>query len=59
MALLVISDNGVGLPEGFVPGQSTSLGLQLVPLLAEQFGGELIVKQGVGTRYELRFRFEI
>jgi len=59
MALLVISDNGVGLPEGFVPGQSTSLGLQLVPLLAEQFGGELIVKQGVGTRYELRFRFAI
>jgi len=59
MALLVVSDNGVGLPEGLEPGQSTSLGLQLVPLLAEQFGGELIVKQGIGTRYELRFRFEI
>ena len=57
MALLVISDNGVGLPEGFALGQSTSLGLQLVPLLAEQFGGELLARQGVGTRYELRFRF--
>jgi PAS domain S-box-containing protein len=57
MALLVISDDGVGLPEGFALGQSTSLGLQLVPLLAEQFGGELLVKQGVGTRYELRFWF--
>ena len=57
MALLVISDDGVGLPEGFALGQSTSLGLQLVPLLAEQFGGELLVKQGVGTRYELRFQF--
>ena len=59
MALLVISDDGVGLPEGFALGQSTSLGLQLVPLLAEQFRGELLVKQGIGTRYELRFRFEI
>jgi PAS domain S-box-containing protein len=57
MALLVISDNGVGMPEAFEPGASKSLGLQLIPLLAEQFGCELHVKQGVGTRYDLRFRF--
>lgn len=56
-ALLVISDNGVGMPEGFELGEPKSLGLQLIPLLAEQFGGELNVKQGIGTRYDLRFRF--
>ena len=56
MALLVISDNGVGMPQGFELSETKSLGLQLIPLLAEQFGGELNVKQDNGTRYDLRFR---
>ena len=52
-----VSDNGVGMPEALELGESKSLGLQLIPLLAEQFGCELHVKQGIGLRYELRFRF--
>lgn len=55
MALLAISDDGVGLPAGVEIGQTKSLGLQLVPLLAEQFGGQLRVERGAGTRFELRF----
>jgi two-component sensor histidine kinase len=55
MAMLAISDDGVGLPAGVEIGQTKSLGLQLVPLLAEQFGGQLRVERGAGTRFELRF----
>jgi PAS domain S-box-containing protein len=39
---LTVSDNGVGLPEGFVSASSsTSMGLQLADGLARQLGGEL------------------
>ena len=56
VALLAISDDGIGLPEALTLGQTQSLGLQLIPLLAEQAGGQLKVERGVGTRFELRFR---
>jgi two-component sensor histidine kinase len=46
----------VGMTQGFELSETKSLGLQLIPLLAEQFGGELNVKQDNGTRYDLRFR---
>lgn len=38
---LVVADNGIGLPAGFDPTQSTSLGLQLIQNLTEQLDGTL------------------
>jgi PAS domain S-box-containing protein len=52
---LTISDNGVGLPEGFDINQSTGLGLQLVNLLAFQIKGTLEVKSDQGTAFAIIF----
>ena len=40
-AELVVEDDGVGLPEGFDPAQSKSMGLRLATSLARQLGGPL------------------
>ncbi|WP_310445981.1 sensor histidine kinase [Thiobacillus sp.] len=56
LALLVVSDDGIGLPAEVEIGQTRSLGLQLVPLLTEQIGAELRIVRNTGTRFELRFR---
>jgi two-component sensor histidine kinase len=52
---LAVSDDGVGLPGTAELGSSTSLGLQLVPLLAEQAGAELAVVRAPGTSFSLTF----
>jgi len=52
---LVIQDDGVGLPRGLTPGNSESLGLQLVSDLSEQLGGILTVNREGGTTFTLRF----
>jgi PAS domain S-box-containing protein len=52
-----ISDHGVGLPEGFTPDQSTSLGLHLVSMLAvKQLKGTLEVKSNAGVTYTITFK---
>lgn len=50
---LEISDDGVGLPPEIELGQGGSLGLQLVPLLAGQLGGQASIdrQSGAGTRF--------
>ncbi|MBL0728544.1 PAS domain S-box protein [Piscinibacter sp. HJYY11] len=54
-AELSVSDDGVGLPEGFEidgPSRTTSkMGLQLAASLARQLGGELQVHSEHGTRF--------
>jgi len=54
---LVVSDNGAGLPQGFEPGASSSLGLQLVTNLAGQLGGSLEWEPGAegGALFRVRF----
>jgi len=54
-ARLSVSDDGVGLPEKLDLAQAESLGMQLVPLLAEQLGATLEIDRGPGARFELRF----
>lgn len=44
-----VDDDGVGLPTGFDPAESTSMGLQLASSLARQLGGELRFQSGPGT----------
>jgi two-component sensor histidine kinase len=52
---LEVSDDGIGLPAGIDPQDSTSLGLQLVTLLSEQLGGSLDVQRADPTHFVLRF----
>jgi PAS domain S-box-containing protein len=47
---LVVSDRGPGLPAGFDPKRSKSLGLQLVKMLSRQLRGTLQFGSGPGAR---------
>jgi len=48
---LVVSDAGPGLPAGFDPVRSNTLGLQLVRTLARQLRGKLTVTSEGGTQF--------
>lgn len=50
---ITIDDDGIGLPEGLLPGQGETLGFQLLPLLAEQARGRLQVESGHGAHFTL------
>ena len=51
--VISVADDGIGLPADVIPGVSSSLGMQLIPLLAEQANGEWTVHREHGTRFEL------
>ena len=55
-ACLVIADDGVGMPESVALGTGPTLGVRLLPTLAEQLGARLEVVRGQGLRYELFFK---
>jgi two-component sensor histidine kinase len=55
---LGVSDNGVGLPEGFDPRNSSSFGWQLIRNLTAQVGGEVNVDRNSGTRVQISFASE-
>ncbi|WP_316976131.1 sensor histidine kinase [Shumkonia mesophila] len=57
-AVLSVSDDGVGLPDGLDIDNSATLGLQLVTLLADQIGGKLTIQRRDPTRFEIRFPME-
>lgn len=44
--VLSISDDGLGLPEGFDPTASHGLGMKLISSLVRQIGGQLQIDQG-------------
>jgi PAS domain S-box-containing protein len=52
---LAVSDDGVGLPANFDVVQTTTLGLQLIVLLADQLGGTLTIERSNPTRFLVRF----
>lgn len=56
IVMLTISDDGVGLREGFDITTSNTLGVSLMQGLAEQIKGELKFINGNGFRLELRFK---
>ena len=51
--LLVVEDDGVGLPEGFDPDSVDGFGFKLVGMLARQLHGEFAWSSGAGTRFSL------
>jgi PAS domain S-box-containing protein len=53
-AVLSVSDDGVGIPDDLDIAQTTTLGLQLVGLLADQLGADLTIQRVNPTRFELR-----
>jgi two-component sensor histidine kinase len=52
---LVVSDNGVGIPEGVDIRNSPSLGLQLVNALVGQMDGDMQFDSSQGTRFSITF----
>jgi two-component sensor histidine kinase/CHASE1-domain containing sensor protein len=56
--VLLVADDGVGLPAGFDLKVSESLGMELVTTLVEQLGATLDVSNAPGARFEIRFTLE-
>lgn len=54
-ASLVVTDNGVGIPDDVNVENGATFGLQLVMLLAEQVGGELTIQHANPTRFRMQF----
>jgi two-component system, sensor histidine kinase PdtaS len=53
--ILIVSDNGVGIPENLEIEDLDSLGMQLVITLVDQLDGELELKRNNGTEFTMRF----
>ena len=53
--VLIISDNGVGIPEDIKIEELESLGLQLVTSLVDQLDGKLELKRDNGTEFTIKF----
>ena len=56
---LIISDNGIGLPEEFDMENIKTLGLMLVYSLTEQIDGKISINTDNGTRYRIIFKESI
>ncbi len=55
---LIVSDNGVGIPENIDLEDSDTLGLQLVNILVDQLDGEIELKKDKGTEFIISFSAE-
>ncbi|HMB97136.1 MAG TPA: PAS domain S-box protein [Balneolaceae bacterium] len=55
---LVISDNGVGLPDNFEEMKVKSLGMTLIYTLASQLNADMNIESGEGTVYRLTFEVQ-
>lgn len=53
--VLIVSDNGIGMPDEFNLEDSASLGLELVETLVDQLGGKIELKRESGTELYIRF----
>jgi PAS domain S-box-containing protein len=52
---LIVSDNGVGIPENLNIENINSLGLQLLVSLVDQLGGKFELKRDNGTSFTIKF----
>lgn len=52
---LIMSDNGIGLPEHTNPSNLNSLGMKLIRVLTDQIDGEMSLDRTNGTTYTLKF----
>lgn len=54
--VLMVEDDGVGMPSNVNYKETDSLGLQLVVTLSDQIDGELVLKKGKGTCFVIEFK---
>ncbi|WP_052723298.1 sensor histidine kinase [Methanosarcina barkeri] len=54
--ILIVSDNGIGMPGDFDLKNPASLGMQLVTTLIDQLEGKLELKKDNGTEFTVKFR---
>jgi len=55
MITLVVSDNGIGLPDDIDFRKAQSLGLQMVNDLTRQIGGTIKLDRKAGTAFTIKF----
>ncbi len=53
--IIIIQDDGIGLPETIIHTESSGFGLDLVDMLIEQIGGKLSIERSDGTKFSLEF----
>jgi two-component sensor histidine kinase len=53
--VLIISDNGVGFPEGLDFQNTETLGLRLVNILVSQINGVITLNKHEGTSFKIEF----
>ncbi|WP_392530826.1 PAS domain S-box protein [Nostoc sp. C117] len=53
--ILIVSDDGIGLPSDFDLQKIDSLGLQLVDAFTHQLGGNINIKSDVGVEFQVKF----
>ncbi|MEO7804256.1 MAG: histidine kinase dimerization/phosphoacceptor domain -containing protein [Actinomycetota bacterium] len=56
--MLLVADDGIGLPLGIDMKKTESLGLELVSLLVKQISGSLEIKRDSGTSFQVTFPSE-
>ncbi|MFN0080687.1 MAG: PAS domain S-box protein [Prosthecobacter sp.] len=56
---LIISDDGIGLPPEFHPGEGAGLGLKILAVFAEQMRGQLFVQGNPDQGAEIKLRFPL
>gem|GEM_PF-4387323 len=55
---LIVSDNGIGIPENIDFENPETLGLHLVNILVEQLNGEIKLKRDKGTEFVIGLSIE-
>jgi len=55
-AVLIVSDNGIGFPDGLDFKKTKSLGMQLVCALTEQLSGNIKLTRDKGTTFTIMFK---
>ncbi|MDZ4402152.1 PAS domain-containing protein [Prosthecobacter sp.] len=56
---LIISDDGIGLPSDFHPGEGNGLGLKILAVFADQMRGQLFVQGNPDQGTEIKLRFPL
>jgi PAS domain S-box-containing protein len=56
--VLSVADDGIGIPDGIDLAKTSTLGLQLVSLLADQLGGKIVMRRSDPTEFVLSFAIE-
>jgi two-component sensor histidine kinase len=56
---LIVSDNGIGIPDSWDLNKVDSLGLKLVKMIAEdQLGGSVNIESSNGTKFTIKFNID-